>query len=162
MGCSLAKSVAQELIVGYAARTLSADVEADFERHLEACAYCREAAAQQRSVWMALEEWRPLPVSAGFDGKLLQRIAGSEKTGPLGRLFANLSWRPVIPIAATCAVLLFAFWLKDDDSTGAPQPPNPPNAQIEQQVEHALDDMDMLKQIGVDVSGAKPGSARKI
>ena len=33
---------------------------------------------------------------------------------------------------------------------------------IEQQVEHELDDMDMLKQIGMDVSSAKPGTALKI
>jgi len=162
MGCSLKRGVAQELIVAYAARTLDPDVEAEFERHWETCAGCREAAAQQRAVWTLLEEWQPLPVSSDFDRKLADRIAHSEATHPIGRLFASWSWRPLIPISAACAVLVFAFWLKDDDSTGAPAPANQPTVEIEQRVEHALDDMDMLKQIGVDVSSAKPHSTRKI
>jgi len=75
MGCSLKKSVAEELIVAYAARTLSADLEADFERHLETCAGCRELVAQQRAVWSLLDEWHPLPVSPDFDRKVFERIA---------------------------------------------------------------------------------------
>src|SRR5579864_7765405 len=146
MGCSLKRSVAQERIIGYAARTLQPDVEAEFERHLETCGHCREAAAQQRTVWTVLEEWQPLPVSPDFDRKLLERIARTEEAGPLGRLFANWSWRSLITVAAACAVLVFAFWLKDDDSTSAPASANQPTVEIEQQVEHALDDMDMLKQ----------------
>ena len=62
MGCSLDKSVAEELVIAYAARTLDPAAEADYERHLSLCAGCRELADQQRTVWSALEEWRALPV----------------------------------------------------------------------------------------------------
>jgi len=160
MGCPLKKSVAEELIVAYAARTLNAHAEADFERHLESCAVCRELAAQQRAVWSVLEEWHPLPVSPDFDVKLAQRIEHTKQSG--WWQFRMWGWRPLIPLAATCTVLLFAFLLKDDDRASAPAPANQPRVRIEQQVEHALDDMDMLKQIGVDVSSVKPRSSQKI
>jgi len=162
MGCSLKKSVAEELIVAYAARTLSADLEADFERHLETCAGCRELVAQQRAVWSLLDEWHPLPVSPDFDHQLARRVARAGQSPWWHRRFGRWGWRPLIPVAAACTVLLFAFLLKEDDHAVAPGPGSQPQVRIEQQVEHALDDMDMLKQIGVDVSSAKPGPARKI
>lgn len=162
MGCSLDKSVAEELIVAYAARTLSADAQADLERHLETCSSCRELAEQQRAVWSLLEEWHPLPVSPDFDQKMAHRVVHAGRNGWWRGHFGSWSWRPLIPIAAACTVLVFAFLLKDDDHANAPGPASQPQVRIEQQVEHALDDMDMLKQIGVDVSSAKPGSSRKI
>jgi anti-sigma factor RsiW len=162
MGCSLNKSVAEELVVAYAARTLNADEEADFERHLESCAGCRELAAQQRAVWSVLEEWHPLPVSPDFDRNLAQRIAYAKPRRWWLNLFRTWSWRPLIPLAAACTVMLFAFLLKNDHRASAPAPANQPGVRIEQQVEHALDDMDMLTQIGVDVSSVKPRSSQKI
>jgi hypothetical protein len=162
MGCWLDKSVAEELIVSYAARTLSADAQVDFERHLEACSSCRELAEQQRAVWSLLEEWHPLPVSTDFDQKVAHHVANAGRHGWWRGYFGSWSWRPLIPIAAACTVLLFAFLLKEDDHGNGPAPANQLPVQIEQQVEHALDDMDMLKQIGVDVSSAKPGRSQKI
>jgi hypothetical protein len=88
-------------------------------------------------------------------------VARAGQSGWWREWFGSWSWRPLIPVAAACTVLLFAFLLKEEDHAIAPGPGQPP-VRIEQQVEHALDDMDMLKQIGVDVSGAKPGPAQKI
>jgi len=162
MGCSLKKSVAEDLIVAYTARTLSADVQADFERHLETCAGCQELVAQQRAVWSLLEEWRPLPVSPDFDRQLARRVARAGQSGWWSGRLGSWSWRPLIPAAAACAVLLFAFLLKEDDHAVAPGPRSQTQVRIEQQVEHALDDMDMLKQIGVGVASAQPGPSQKI
>ena len=162
MGCSLEKSVAEELIVAYAARTLDPEREAEFARHLETCGSCREMAAQQRALWSVLEEWHPLPVSPDFDQRLAQRIASASGSTLWRRLVSNWGWRPAIPVAAACAVLVFAFLLKDSDRVRTPAAQSPAPLRIEQQVEHALDDMDLLKQIGVDVSSAKPGTSQKI
>ncbi len=162
MGCSLDKSVAEELVIAYAARTLDPAAEADYERHLSLCASCRELADQQRTVWSALEEWRALPVSPDFDRKLAERIARHQESGSWRRLLAGWTWRPLVPVAAACAVLIFAFLLKDNDRDGAPAPETHSRVQIEQQVEHALDDMDMLKEIGVDVSAGPSRSSQKI
>lgn len=126
MGCSLDKSVAEELIVAYAARTLSADAQADLERHLETCSSCRELAEQQRAVWSLLEEWHPLPVSPDFDQKMAHRVVHAGRNGWWRGHFGSWSWRPLIPIAAACTVLVFAFLLKDDDHANAPGPASQP------------------------------------
>jgi hypothetical protein len=76
----------------------------------------------------------------------------------------NWALRPLIPVlavGAAVAALAGAFLLKD----GVPvqQPPEAASkATIELQVEHALDDMDLLKQIGIDVASETPRAAQKI
>jgi anti-sigma factor RsiW len=148
MDCPQQNSDGVELIIAYAARTLDPENEAAFERHLEVCASCREMAAEQRTVWSALDELTPLPVSSNFDARLYQRIAEEEQYTWWQRLFrANWSWRPAMPAAAACAVLIVALLVKNSGPTVVPQQPAQPNPQIEQ-VQRALDDMDMLKQVG--------------
>jgi anti-sigma-K factor RskA len=137
-------------IVAYVARTLDSGSEAAFERHLESCASCREMVAAQRAVWSALEALPALPVSSNFDSRLYQRIAEEEQSGWWRRLFqAGWSWRPAMPVAAACAVLAVAFLVKNSGPSILPQQQAQPQLQIEQ-VERALDDMDMLKQAGVE------------
>ena len=148
MDCPQRNSDGVELIIAYGARTLDPANEAAFERHLEVCASCREMAAEQRTVWSALDELTPLPVSSNFDAKLYQRIAEEEQYTWWQRLFrANWSWRPAMPVAAACAVLIVALLVKNSGPTVVPQQSAQPNLQIEQ-VQRALDDMDMLKQVG--------------
>ena len=150
MACPQRNGRGAELIIAYAARTIDPETEAAFERHLEMCAPCREATAAQRAVWSALDELSPLPVSSNFDAKLYQRIAEDQQRGWWQRLFrADWSWRPAMPVAAACAVLIVAFLLKNSGPSLPPQQQTQPKLQIEQ-VEHALDDMDMLKQVGVE------------
>ncbi|HEX4595709.1 MAG TPA: zf-HC2 domain-containing protein [Bryobacteraceae bacterium] len=138
-----------ELIIAYAARTLTPEEEAAFERHLESCASCRVLVVRQRAVWSALDELNPLPVSDNFNAKLYQRIAEEQQAGWWRRLIqADWSWRPAMRAAAACAILIVAFLVKDSGPLVAPpQQPAQPKLQIEQ-VESALDDMDMLKQVG--------------
>jgi anti-sigma-K factor RskA len=162
MGCGLKKSLAEELIVGYAARTLDAEAQAEFERHLQSCANCRELAARQCEVWSALEEWHPPAASPEFEQNLANRIRAGKRDGTWARRLGISSWRPLIPAAAACAVLLVAFLLKYNSRASAPASGTEPQTRIEQQVEHELDDLDMLKQIGMEVSSTKAGSPRKI
>jgi anti-sigma factor RsiW len=150
MECPNKKGNDIELIVAYAARTLDPANEAEFERHLESCASCRELAAAQRAVWAALDELTPVPVSTNFDSKLYQRIAEEQRLAWWQRVLrADWSWRPAMPVAAACVVLIVAFLVKNAGPSIALQQPAQPQLQIEQ-VERALDDMDMLKQAGVE------------
>jgi anti-sigma factor RsiW len=150
MECPNKKGNDIELIVAYAAGTLDPANETEFERHLESCASCRELAAAQRAVWSALDALPPLPVSSNFDARLYQRIAEEQHSPWWQRLFrADWSWRPAMPVAAACAVLVFAFLVKNSGPSITPQQQVQPQLQIEQ-VERALDDMDMLKQAGVE------------
>jgi hypothetical protein len=134
MKCPLQFEESSELIVGYGARTLDPDTAIAFERHVGCCAACREAAALQRAVWTALDEWHALPVSPDFDQRLSARIAETKTR-------AWWLWRLLVPITA-CVALAAVLLVRQPAAT--PPPP------IEQ-VQHALDDMDLLNQLGPSI-----------
>ena len=149
MRCALERDVRAELIVGYGARTLDPDTEAAFERHIGSCAACYQLAAAQKAVWTALDdaeadaEWRELPVSPDFDQRLFRRIQANEQRG-------WWLWRALVP-AAACLVLATLLLLRQPDSARAPKVHEVQPAVPIEQVEHALDDMDLLNQIGAPI-----------
>jgi anti-sigma factor RsiW len=162
MVCPIEGGDGAELIVAYGARTLAPDKEAELERHLSSCAKCRELAAAQRAVWSALDAWPPVAVSSNFDEKLYGRIAMEEQRAWWrGFAPANWGWRPAVPVAVACTAIIAAFLLKDSVLHRAAPSQNEPKLQIEQ-VEHALDDMDMLKQLSVDAAPDKTQPAERI
>ena len=162
MECPQKKGDGAELIIAYVARTLESEQEAAFERHLEGCDTCRDAAAAQRAVWSALDELAPLPVSSDFNAKLYQRIAQEQQRGWWQRLArADWSWRPAMPVAAACMVLIVAFLVKNSESSLTPGQPAQPKLQIEQ-VERALDDMDLLRDAGVEAALEKTTPRERI
>jgi anti-sigma factor RsiW len=156
MRCPLEFDHSGELIVGYGARTLDPATAAAFEWHIESCAECRQMAAAQRAVWAALDEseWPEVPISRDFDQRLFRRIQEAENRG--------WWWRRLVP-AAACAGLAIAamFLLRQPDPALAPQASPQPALQIEQ-VEHALDDMDMLNQLGAAIVPEPAGSATRM
>jgi hypothetical protein len=155
MDCPLQSGKGTELIISYGAGTLEPETQAAFAAHRKTCAQCREVAAAQLEVWSALDEFHPLPISADFDEKLYRRIAEEEQYTWWQRLLrTNWTWRPAMPAVAACAVLIAAFVLKTPWSTTPPDVPSQPKLQIEQ-VERALDDLEMLKQVGMEAAPDK-------
>jgi anti-sigma factor RsiW len=130
MSCPLEFDCSAELIVGYGARTLDPDATAAFENHIRFCDDCRQAAALQAAVWTALDEWPHTPVPPDFDQRFFQRIAQEKNRG-------RWLWRVLLP-AAACIALASLLLL--------PHPKPVPGPPIEQ-VEHALDDIDLLSQV---------------
>jgi hypothetical protein len=143
---------AAERIVAYHAGTLDPHAAAALEWHLKACPVCRPLSAAQQAVWSALDIWQPLPISPDFDQKLFQRIDAEERLRWWQRLsLPRLSWRPSVSLAGASAALLVAFLLRTPASV--PTSPAPAQAKFQiEQVERALDDMDMLEQIGVETA----------
>ena len=156
-----------ELIIAYTAGTLDAGTAAVFERHLESCASCRQMALEQRVVWSALDEFPPVQVSNTFDAKLYKRIAAEQQSAvwlrdwPQRWLRAERPWRPAMPVAAVCVMLIVAFFVKNSGTVSAPPEQTQPKLQIEQ-VERALDDMEMLKQAGVEFTLEKTAPREQI
>ena len=149
----------EEVILAYAGHSLGPEESVEFERHLEACSECRRIAAAQREVWSALDAWAPPPVSENFDARLFARIAEHEHRNWRSRLVASLGgigFRPMVPVAAACAAVMGVFLLR---TAQIPIHPAPVQAQTQaidaqqkvevNQVERGLDDMDMLRQLGV-------------
>jgi hypothetical protein len=156
-----------DLLVRRAAGQLSKAELGALEEHLRECANCREAAAAQNNLWGVLDEWRPPAVSADFDHRLQVRIAAAEAEGPWARVWRavthGFSWRLSLSVAGACAVLLALVLLRPplvdlgQISTAAPAAAQKP-IDIDQ-VENALDDVDMLSLLGVDAPIHAPNKA---
>jgi hypothetical protein len=160
MGCPIEDDEGDELILAYGANTLTPQQHIDLERHLEICASCRERAEAQRAVWTALDSWPPTVVSPDFDYRLFRRIA-NEQPSAWWRQLSPVSWRSTLPVGVACAALIAAFLLKNPALRLETPAQTQPKLQIEQ-VEHALDDMEMLKQLSIESAPVKANPSEKI
>lgn len=160
MGCPLKHLDGAETIVGYVAGGLAPHVASEFQRHLRSCVNCRDAVAAQQEVWRALDAWRAVAVSPDFDRRLFRRIAEEEHCRWWATIhYPQWLWRPAIPFAAAFALIAGAFLLQG--------PTRQPGelAQLRSklnQVRHALDDMDLLTQLGVEPVAEQPSPSKKI
>jgi anti-sigma factor RsiW len=135
-------------LLDYASGKLDAGRRAQIEEHMQTCPACREFAGGQQAVWQALEAWEPAPVSMDFDRRLYHRIERqvswwSRLMRPFDPLF-----RHAVPIAAAAGVVIMAGLLMERPAA-KPAAPAEQSAQVEtlqpDQVEHAVDDMVMLR-----------------
>lgn len=141
-----------ELLIRSAAGELTGDEQAALDAHLADCPECRAIAEAQRAAWNALDEWTAAPISSDFDDRLYARIA-AEEARPWWRRFwphdmHRFTWKLALSMAAACAVILAVLLLR---APLTPETPTPVAAQKTvdlDQVESALDDVDMLNQIG--------------
>jgi len=153
MSCSIENR--EEKLLDYVSGSLETQEAARFEKHLQTCDACSEFVRGQKSVWNALDLFEPAPVSANFDHRLYERIA---KTSWWDRVAAAVSApfrgpmlvRQGLPLAAA-AVLLVAAVLVWDRPAPAPAHEQPGlSAEVENlqpdQIQRALDDMEMLRQ----------------
>lgn len=162
MECPIKHGDGAEMMIAYGAGTLAPETESALERHIQSCAKCREIARAQKEVWSSLDTWTPAAVSPSFDERLYQRIAIEEQSKWWRRMFrANWSWRPAMPVAAACAALAVVFLLKGPATDQQPLPQTQQRPQIEQ-VERALADMEMLKQLSVTTLPEPAASSEKI
>jgi len=132
-----------EILMDYCAGKLDAIRCAEWEAHFQECAACRERVDAHRMVWEALDEWRPVQVSPDFDARLYGRIA-AEAGRPWWR---QVLAKPLVPILAAAAMLALVV-VRMPEMRSTPALPQSPTAIDLQQVQQALDDMDMLTPVG--------------
>ncbi|HUI58565.1 MAG TPA: zf-HC2 domain-containing protein [Bryobacteraceae bacterium] len=137
-------------LLDYTSGRLDAEAAAALEKHMEDCPACREFVSGQQAVWKALDAWEASPVSMDFDRRLHQRIEQhvswwERLTRPLRPLVPHHA----MPMAAAAGVLILAGVLLERPAV-TPTAPRQESAKVEalrpDQVEHALDDMEMLGQ----------------
>ena len=153
MECPTKSGQGSELFLAHAAQTLPAATSTALERHLSVCPECRRTADEQKLVWSALDSWEPQYISNDFDRKLYARIAAEEQQ-PWHRRILKMNWpfRPAIPIAAACAVVLAGYLFNQPGTPANPEPRIAIENRVDmEQVERALDDIEMLNQMGVVV-----------
>ncbi len=162
MECPQKSGHGSALFLSYTAGTLEPAKQIELERHLPICEACRKTAADQKAVWDDLDAWRPAAISEDFNARLYRRIS-EEDAAPAWRKLLRLPWgslvRPAVPIAAACAALAVAFLVKDPLMRHNSPSTLPQKISIEQ-VERALDDMDMLKQLSAPAPAEAHASER--
>ncbi|HLH42468.1 MAG TPA: hypothetical protein VKV74_05755 [Bryobacteraceae bacterium] len=138
-----------EILMDYCAGKLDAIRSAEWEAHFRQCAACRERLDAHRAVWEALDEWKPVEISPDFDAKLYGRIA-AEATQPWWRQFLAKPLAPALAAAAVLALVVArAPEMRSTDARPQISTTAPPGERIDlQQVQQALDDMDMLTPVG--------------
>ncbi len=162
--CPLQSGDEGAALLSYVDGRLDAGSTELLERHLAICPDCAGVVEAQRTVWRALDQWEPVAVSADFDDRVMARIAADRPAdswwrrlftaGEGGSSFAW--WKPAMPVAAACAVLLtVAVWRGGTPVTPSVETPRAAvtmdSAEAEQ-VEDALTDLEMLRQLGVTES----------
>jgi hypothetical protein len=124
----------------------SAD-KARLERHMEECPACAAFRIEQTAVWEALDLWEPSPISLDFNRRLWQRIENNAARPWYSNLAESLrfaNWKPMVPLTAAILVIAVGFVL-DHRSAGQPVPGM--TVREADQVEQALDDIDLLHQL---------------
>jgi anti-sigma factor RsiW len=163
MKCPMEKGESAELLLDYCSRRLDAARERELEGHIRSCAGCREFVARQRAVWNALDGWEAPPVSADFDRRLYGRIQEQVSWWDLVRRpLRPVLLRRGLPIAVTAGLVIVAGLLFQGPAE-LPAPTAPKSAKVMEgvsadQVERAVDDMEMLRDLNRLVRADNPES----
>jgi anti-sigma factor RsiW len=160
MRCPIDAGNEAEMLVALATGRLTPAEQEAFELHMAGCAACRQLADAQKSVWSALDLWKVPSVSEDFDRRLHARIVAEERRPWRKRQWAWFSWKPALPVAAACAALFAVFLLQSPVPSNNAPAAAPVVVQTQEdaqkvdveQVERALDDIDMLKQLDTPAS----------
>ena len=159
MNCPIRNEESAGLLLAYTARRLDAGKAAMLERHMELCAQCAEFRSGQEFIWQALDAWEPATVTPDFNRRLYQRIE-AESAAPWYRRLSSatlMGWKPAIPIAAACMVVVAGLvWDRPVANTPPATSPAIHSAAEAEQVEDALDDLQLLRQLD---SGGVSGSS---
>jgi anti-sigma factor RsiW len=178
MDCIKNNKQGVEILTDYCAGILDPAVAVAIDSHIEQCAACRNMVESQRVVWEMLDVWTPLEVSRNFDARLYARIA-EERAEPawrqwLSRVFRPATpyewWKPAVSLAAAGAVVALALVSGVPEKTpfAHTTPSAYKNTTVHQstmvqavsgseeidleQVQQALDDMDLLTPAGQPAS----------
>jgi hypothetical protein len=154
--CPLQSGDEGAMLLSYLDRQLPPDSLEAFDRHVAVCPDCARVVDGQRAVWRALDQWEPIAVSADFDDRVMARIAEIERPwwGRMLDAATSAWWKPAMPLAAAClALLAVAVWNEPSPAVR----PVMDSAEV-QQVEDALSDLEMLRQLGLTETAAASAS----
>ena len=162
MNCPLETRENAQLLLDYSTGKLEPEPVAAMERHIAICGACREFASGQRVVWQALDAWEAAPVSADFDSRLYRRIETEVSWWDLLlRPFRPVTLRRSLPATAMACLLVMAGVILERP-TVSPTPPPSDVTQVDsvqpEQVEHALDAMEILNEFSQRVRTDTPHS----
>jgi len=149
-----------EILLEYSARKLAPEAVSVLERHVTLCAACARFAKDQRAVWSALDEWEAADPTPNFDRRLYARIEADAARPWWSRLFQyGFGWKPAV--AGAMATVAIAAVLLIPNYPWIERPSQVRQESLEpDQVERALDDLEMLRQLSPpNTAAAESGQA---
>ena len=164
MECPMKSQEEAALLLDYCAGRLTTGAAGDVERHMAECAACAKFVRGQQALWNVMNEWQAPPVSADFDQHLDRRMRETDSSSWIERMTRALRpafARPALALGAVCLVMAAGLVLQNSRTGGAPADDSPARVErIEpEQVEKALDDMQMLRELssapGTDAASPK-------
>lgn len=166
MDCLHNNKQGADILIEHLAGTLAPARRAELDRHTKDCPDCRRLL----EVWNHLDDFQAPALSSDFDHRLYARIANEARLPWWRRmLLPSVSlwqplWRPVLPLAAACAVLVLALVVRDPDAvpgTGQSVSDSVKQVSVERfdrsqadQLVQALDDLELLSPITPGSAGA--------
>ncbi|MCC6540183.1 MAG: zf-HC2 domain-containing protein [Bryobacterales bacterium] len=149
--CPLQAGDEGAILLSYLDRQLDSGSMAALDRHVAQCPDCARVVESQRAVWQALDAYEPQRISADFDDQVMARIA-AERPWWVRMMDAQWLggrghwWKMAMPLTAAClALVAVAVW----KGGGEVRTPVSMDSTEVQQVEDALADVEMLRQLGV-------------
>jgi len=151
MNCPIRTEETAEILLAYTARRLDPVKTAILESHMDVCPQCAEFRTRQELVWQALDAWDAPAVTPDFNRRLYQRIDAEAAAPWYTRLFTTpwVMWKPAIPLAAAGLLVAAAFVWDHPVSVSTPSAPTAIRVSVTEaeQVENALDDLQLLRQL---------------
>jgi len=157
----------EDMLLDYIAGRLNRTQASLFEAHAEHCAHCAALRTSQAAVWQSLDEWKPAPVSAGFNRELWRRIdADARQSSWTRELAAALQfsfWKRLAPLAVAVALIATGFVFDHaGKQAGTIQPESAASIVITaseaDQLDRALDDIQLLDEVDASAP-AQPASS---
>ncbi|HVW09423.1 MAG TPA: hypothetical protein VHC90_12615 [Bryobacteraceae bacterium] len=153
----------EDVLLDYIAGSLSTARIAEFERHAKECSRCEAMTLAQATVWRSLDEWKPEPVSAGFNRELWRRI-DAEAVPPswssrFSEVFRLHFWKQAVPLAGVLALVVTGYLMDHRGQTPVTKPGVAVvvTATEGDSLERTLDDLQLLE--AVDTTAAvKPAA----
>jgi anti-sigma factor RsiW len=159
MNCPLLSEQTTDVLLAYSAGRLDATRKLKLEKHMESCVRCAAFRVEQTELWAALDLWEPEPVSMGFNRDLWRKIGDAEAAPWYRKLAESLRsgvWKPAFPLAAAALVIGAGFMF--DHTATVSTTSNGSGVSVvstteADQVERALDDLQLFEQFDVASSG---------
>jgi anti-sigma factor RsiW len=157
----------EDVLLDYVSGQLDAAKVAMFDRHAEECAQCAALRTAQVAIWRSMDEWKPAPVSEGFNRELWRRIDAEEQaaswtTNWARRLMQVSLWKRVAPLAVAGAVAALVFAIHSGNEPGKTVTKTPASVVLTvsdaDQIEQTLDDIQLLHEVDAEAAAAKAPS----
>jgi anti-sigma factor RsiW len=146
----------EDILLDYVAGSLAAAQVAEFERHAKDCSRCDALVASQAAVWRSLDEWKPEPVSAGFNRELWRRI-DADASAPSWTAQLRF-WKQLAPLVAVLALVVTGFVMDHQSRSPVTTPAAVAvSASEADQLERTLDDLQLLEAVDT-ATPAKPAA----